>query len=636
MNATLRQSLLRLAVLLACLTGSLAAQTTSFTYQGRLTDGGASANGPYDLQFKLYDAAVNGNQIGTMVTRDDVNVTNGVFSTTLDFGAAAFPGAARWLEISVRQGASTGTYMTLTPRQPINSTPYAIRALNATTAETVTGPIPAAQITGTLPPGSLPGGGSYINNATTQQAASNFNIDGNGTAGGTLSGNVVNTATQYNLGGQRVLSADSQRGNVFAGLSAGAANTTGFSNSFFGVNAGAANTTGRQNSFFGVNAGAANTGGRFNAFFGDRAGANNSGGGSNAFFGSAAGYSNMTGSANAFFGESAGSGNSTGEQNTFFGFRSGSSNQTGQGNAYFGAEAGLNGNGFANSFFGAGAGASVGATSLNSFFGRRAGIITTGSNNAFFGAETGSANTSGAANAFFGAYAGAVNTTGIRNTFIGFSAAPQHATGDFNTFVGYASGLTQTSGSNNTLLGASTNFGANGLSYATALGAGAVVSASDTIMLGRPTGNVIAPGILTLPGVVYLTGVNGGATDQLCYHFSSKRIGACSSSLRYKSNVESLTSGLNVVQRLRPVTFDWKEGGAHDLGFIAEEVAAVEPLLTYRNDKGEVEGVKYAQISAVLVNAVKEQQAQIEQLKRIVCADPRFGADAALCKSNQQ
>ncbi len=50
----------------------------------------------------------------------------------------------------------------------------------------------------------------------------------------------------------------------------------------------------------------------------------------------------------------------------------------------------------------------------------------------------------------------------------------------------------------------------------------------------------------------------------------------------------------------------------HDLGLGAEDVAAIEPLLVTYNAKGQVEGVKYDRIGVVLVNAVKEQQKQIE------------------------
>src|ERR1700687_3569972 len=70
-----------------------AAQTTSFTYQGRLTDGGNAANSNYDLQFTLFDSAAGGTQIGAMQSAPAVQVSSGVFSATLDFGVNAFPGA---------------------------------------------------------------------------------------------------------------------------------------------------------------------------------------------------------------------------------------------------------------------------------------------------------------------------------------------------------------------------------------------------------------------------------------------------------------------------------------------------------------------------------------------------------------
>ena len=104
-------------VLLMSAFNQAAAQTTAFTYQGKLDDTGSPANGAYDFEFRLFDAVSGGAQVGSTATINDLTVTAGIFTTTLDFGAAAFPGADRWLEISVRAGASTGSYTTLTPRQ---------------------------------------------------------------------------------------------------------------------------------------------------------------------------------------------------------------------------------------------------------------------------------------------------------------------------------------------------------------------------------------------------------------------------------------------------------------------------------------------------------------------------------------
>src|ERR1700730_11805642 len=79
---------------------TVAQQTTSFTYQGRLTDGGTPANGNYDLQFALFDNSAGGTQVGATQTLSTVLVVNGVFTVNLDFGAGSFPGASRFLEIS--------------------------------------------------------------------------------------------------------------------------------------------------------------------------------------------------------------------------------------------------------------------------------------------------------------------------------------------------------------------------------------------------------------------------------------------------------------------------------------------------------------------------------------------------------
>src|SRR5262249_47404879 len=143
------------------------------------------------------------------------------------------------------------------------------------------------------------------------------------------------------------------------------------------------------------------------------------------------------------------------------------------------------------------------------------------------------------------------------------------------------------------------------LTFATAIGAGALAHQSREIRLGRDTGadDVYIPGPLTAAngalifGTLFTQGLQidslgtGGSTS-LCLN-SSKFVSTCSSSERYKTAVKSFLSGLDVVRRLRPITFKWKEGGASDIGFAAEEVERVEPLLATRNAKGEIEGVKY-------------------------------------------
>jgi hypothetical protein len=96
---------------------------TAFTYQGRLTDSGAPAEGDYDFQFKLFDD--QGNQVGATLTRDDIPVRDGMFTLSLDFGEV-FDGQGRWLEVSVRAGNVTTGYVTLTPRHPLTPTPYAL------------------------------------------------------------------------------------------------------------------------------------------------------------------------------------------------------------------------------------------------------------------------------------------------------------------------------------------------------------------------------------------------------------------------------------------------------------------------------------------------------------------------------
>jgi len=119
-------------ILVAALAGA-APLGTEFTYQGFLSDAGAPASGAFDFRFFVYDAEAGGSQVGAMVLVEDLLVTDGRMTTQLDFGSI-FNGTALWLEVGVRDGALTGSYTVLSPRQELTAAPFAQHAQTAETA----------------------------------------------------------------------------------------------------------------------------------------------------------------------------------------------------------------------------------------------------------------------------------------------------------------------------------------------------------------------------------------------------------------------------------------------------------------------------------------------------------------------
>jgi hypothetical protein len=197
-NPILRLVCLSAGIVLACAWAALA-QTTSFTYQGRLTDSITPANGTYEIQFTLWDAVAGGTQepqpAPVVVTRSNVQVSARDFTVSnLDFGANAFPGASRYLEISVRRSARD-PFVTLSPRQQITATPYAIRTLSAAQADLALnsnklGGVDAGEYVTMASVGN-----TVIRNSTTVQAGASLNIDGDGTIGGALQAGAVRAQT---------------------------------------------------------------------------------------------------------------------------------------------------------------------------------------------------------------------------------------------------------------------------------------------------------------------------------------------------------------------------------------------------------------------------------------------------------
>jgi len=144
----------------------LRAQLSAFTYQGSLNDNGAPASGNYDLTFALFTAPTGGSPLTGPIT-NFVIVSNGLFAVTLDFGANAFTGADRWLEIGVRTNGG-GNFSVLTPRQQITSTPYATRAAN---------------FSGAVLDSQLPANIARLNGNQTFSGTVNFNSASNNFAG---------------------------------------------------------------------------------------------------------------------------------------------------------------------------------------------------------------------------------------------------------------------------------------------------------------------------------------------------------------------------------------------------------------------------------------------------------------------
>lgn len=184
------------------------AQTSTFTYQGRFTDGTGAANGVYDFRFRLAADAQGNSYVGSTVLTNGVAVSGGTFTVGLDFGAGLFSGSNYWLEVAIKTNGAA-SYTVLAPLQALTSTPYAIfaggasNAVNATVAASANSVL-AGNVSGTLSLSQLPGA-VVTNNATGLNLAGTFAGDGasvtnvNATA---LNG--LNATSFWQLGGNNV------------------------------------------------------------------------------------------------------------------------------------------------------------------------------------------------------------------------------------------------------------------------------------------------------------------------------------------------------------------------------------------------------------------------------------------------
>ena len=470
---------------LTLLTVAVTAQTTSFSYQGKLTDLGTAPSATYEMEFRLFDALANGNQIGSSVSNANVSVVGGVFSVQLDFGQAVFTGADRYLDISIRRHSGE-SFTNMVPRQKLGSAPYAIKSKSTELASN------AAQLGGVAANEYVTNSAlstNVIRNQTGQQPNSNFNISGNGIFGGQVGINApLEPGYSLNvLGGTRT-------------FSSGAAHFV-------------AQTIGGKNSW-----------------------------------------------ARLYLRSQA--------QSWFMG-----TSQEFNGNQFYLVDE------TSNHLIRMTIQPGGGAVSFTT------GFVGIGTSNPTARLHV------------------VANSTGHGTVFHNLSGRAAEFTGGIT--VNGTSNLGQTFFSGNIAVN------------------------------GTASGNLASFNVGEFGNVQ--TSLVSGGTFSLCWYSPTRTIATCSSSLRYKKDASDFSSGLDVVRRMRPITFTWKSDGKRDLGFAAEEVAAIDPLLATYNQNGEIEGVKYAQLSVLFVNAFKEQQAQIERqqaqidrLTELVCS--LLGGSHEMCR----
>jgi len=167
----------------------------------------------------------------------------------------------------------------------------------------------------------------------------------------------------------------------------------------------------------------------------------------------------------------------------------------------------------------------------------------------------------------------------------------------------------------NKRLGIGTSTPAGILHVATGTMNALVVDNSGNVGIGTTAPDVkldvggdIEAGLTTTGSTVAVYAITGGSNG------GTYKLVRYSSSQRYKENITDFNLGLETVLKLQPREFTWKSTGERDFGFIAEEAEKVNPfLITYLN--GQPEAFRYSQYTAILTNAIKEQQKEIEELK---------------------
>lgn len=457
-------------------------------------------------------------------------------------------------DLNFKLGSTPTTYMTLLSSGDLNvvvgtngykiATNYVLRN-NNNTADIFVG-VDAGN-------GTMTGhSNTYVGHVAAKSTTSGYkNVAVGDSAGYGITSGWYDTYVGYSAGkntgngdsntgiGYQALKTTTAYDGTAVGYNAAVSNTTGCALTAVGGNALYGNTTGTNNCAFGYNSLNANTTLAENVAIGAYAlAAQSYNGGVNSYNvavgNGALGFNNpnstTNGIQNSALGHQAGSNNVTGSQNSIFGYQAGYGvlNNSYSGNNYFGFQAGYSTTtGISNVCIGVQAGYSNTAN-YQTFMGYNSGYAnTTGGYNTFLGYLAGSTNILGSYNTFIGLDAGKVSTASS-NSAVGHYALVQTTSGGSNTGLGYRAGYANTTGANNTFVGNQADANAGTYTNCSAYGNGASTTASNKYVFGNTSVAVIG-------GQVGWSTLSDG---------------------RFKINVKENVSGLDFINKLRPVTYN--------------------------------------------------------------------------------
>ncbi len=419
---------------------------------------------------------------------------------------------------------------------------------------------------------------------TVHSQSNHLDVEGNVKIRGNIDIHQINDNTSLFIGTLAGLNYDSiaNGNNTFIGSRSGQLNVSATDNTFIGYKAGRNTTEGGDNTFVGSLSGAFNDSGILNVLIGSRAGHNNIGGSSNSFLGDSAGFNNKNGSFNSFFGDEAGSVALFGNYNTFIGASSGpvSHYDTLESAIALGYNAKANCSNCAI----------IGGVEEDAV---HVGIGVDSPTIALMMLER-----------------DAMNPVGITQNQLGGGSSMELTTQDSN-------------GLQATRLLLKGNTANNDVEFYRGDRGSEILTMHIEGNNGNIGIDILSPTEkLDVNGNARIRSVGSGIFNSSLNITPNGTLTTSTSDRRLKENISDLENSLNKVLALRGVSYQWKRDEQKEkrIGLIAQEVNEVVPELVFTNQSDGYMGVRYQEVVALLIEAIKTHHFEISTLKTKVAS----------------